>query len=436
MGKENKSSEQIIAELKVELDALHVENDSLLKSLNEFQQMTAELKETEQTLRLSEEKFRLLFENAPDEVLLLDRFGMVIDVNESVENLFGFSRNEVVGRNIFEFAVFNPGTQKEMFGLFQSTLEGDARRFTEVELRHRDGHPIVVEPNGSMIKKDGKVEGMLVFLKDVTERRRWGEKLEELYRKEKQLREQIEAEMQRRVEFSRMLSHELKTPLTSVLTSSDSLVGELEDERQLNLARNISRGAANLSSRVDELLDLAKGEVGILELDAEPVNLLEMLQEATESVTPLAANQGQSIGIDLPALLPLVRADIVRIHQVVSNLLDNALKFTPKDGEIKLRAKAKDNTLTIEVQDTGPGMSKSEQDRVFEPYHRLASDKGRVSGLGLGLALCKRLVELHGGRIWVKSRPGRGATFGFSLSLESDIHRATSLPKRTSCGGY
>ena len=107
MGKEKKSSEQTIAELKAELDALHMENDSLVKSLSEFQQMTAELKETEQTLRLSQEKFRLLFENAPDEVLLLDKFGMVIDVNESVENLFGFSRNEVVGRNIFEFAVFN-----------------------------------------------------------------------------------------------------------------------------------------------------------------------------------------------------------------------------------------------------------------------------------------------------------------------------------------
>ena len=432
MVKENEGKKvnlQPVDELEAEIAALRQENDKLTKSLAKSQQMRAELKETEQTLRLSEERFRLLFENAYDEVLHLDKDGMVIDVNESVGNLFGFRRDEVVGRNIFEFPVFNPGTKQEMLGMFRSTLKDDLRPFVEVELRHKDGRPIVVEPNGSLIKRDGKVEGMLVFLKDVTERKRWGEKLEELYRKEKQLRQQIEEEMHRRVEFSRMLAHELKTPLTSVVTSSDSLIGELEDDRHLSLARNISRGTASLSSRVDELLDLAKGEVGILELDAESVNLHEMLREAVENVNSLALNQGQSIEMQLPPSFPQVRADVSRIQQVVSNLLDNALKFTPRDGEITLKANLMDNALNIEVQDTGPGMSKQEQDRIFEPYQRMSADKGRLGGLGLGLALCKRLVELHGGQIWVKSRPGKGATFGFSLPLDTGARDAKGLPR-------
>ncbi len=423
MAKEKKSKDQTIDELRAELAALCNENDQLTKSLGKLQQMTFELKETEQTLRLSEERFRLLFENAHDEVLHLDKFGMVIDVNGSVEKLFGFRREEVIGRNIFEFPVFNPGTKQEMLTLFNATLEDDARPFTEVELRHKDGRPIVVEPNGSLIKKDGIVEGILVFLKDITERKRWSEKLEELYRQEKQLRQQIEADMQRRMEFSRMLSHELKTPLTSVLTSSDSLIGELEDTHQLNLAQNIVKGAANLSNRIDELLDLAKGEVGILEIVAEPVDLFQMLQEAVESVTPLAENQGQSVKFSVPLSLPMVSADVTRIQQVVFNLLDNALKFTPRGGVIKLQAGMKGYALNVEVQDTGPGMSKQEQDSVFEPYHRLSSDKGRLGGLGLGLALCKRLVELHGGKIWVKNRPGKGATFGFSLPLQRETIR-------------
>ncbi len=429
MAKQAKLKDQTVDDLKAELAALRRENAELIKSLAGFQQMSAELKETEQTLRLSEEKFRLLFENAYDEVIHLDKHGTVIDVNESVENLFGFKREEVIGHNIADFPVFNPGTKHEIMGLFRATLEDHANLFMEVELRHKDGRPIVVEPNGSLIKRDGKVEGILVFLKDVSERRKWREKLEGLYTREKQLRQQIESEMQRRVDFSRMLAHELKTPLTSILTSTDSLISELEDGRLMNLARNISRGTFNLSNRVNELLDLARDEVGILELDIEPVDILGILSEAIESALPLAEKQGQSIISQLPRSLPPVRADGNRIQQVISNLLDNALKFTPKGAEISLKANVKGLDLLIEVHDTGPGMSRQEQDRIFEPYHRLANDKGRMSGLGLGLALCKRLVELHGGRIWVKSRPGEGAVFSFSLPLDTSTHHAEGLPR-------
>ncbi|MFO8011625.1 MAG: ATP-binding protein [Dehalococcoidia bacterium] len=420
MGVED-SKDRIIASLKEEIDSLRRDNTELRISLGELHQALSDLNEAEQTLRLSEEKFQLLFENAHDEVIHLDRDGTVIDVNDSVEKLFGLRRDEVVGKNIAAFPVFNPGTKEEMLELFKATLQKDSGRFVEVEVRHKDGHPIWVEPSGSLIKKDGRVEGILVFLKDITERKRWQEKLEELYRQEKQLRKQIEEEMQRRAEFSRMLAHELKTPLTSVVTSSDSLLAEIWDERLLSLARNISKGAANLENRVDELLDLARGEVGILELNTEPVDFRELLRETVESLYPTAAGRSQSLSFDLPPAIPSVRADPARIRQVILNLLDNALKFTPKDGEIRVKAKIKGNNLIVEVQDTGPGMSKQEQDRVFEPYHRLAGDKGRLHGLGLGLALCKRLVELHNGAIWVKSRPGRGATFGFSLPLEVEV---------------
>ncbi len=429
MAKENKFNPQTVDDLKAELATLRRENAELIRSLAGFQQMSAELKETEQTLRLSKEKFRLLFENAYDEVIHLDKHGTVIDVNESVENLFGFKREEVIGHNIADFPVFNPGTRQEVLDLFRSTLEEDHRSFTEVELRHKNGHPIMVEPSGSLIKRDGRVEGILVFLKDVSERHRWKEKLEELYNQEKQLRQQIESEMQRRVDFSRMLAHELKTPLTSILNSTDSLIGELQDDRLMNLAQNISRGTFNLSNRVNELLDLARDEVGILELDIETVNILRILRESVQNVLPVAKKQGQSITTQLPPSLPPVRADGNRVEQVISNLLDNALKFTPKKGEIKLSTRLDENNVIIEVQDTGPGMSRQEQDRIFEPYHRLSNDKGRMSGLGLGLALCKRLVELHSGQIWVKSRPGKGALFGFSLPTDSVVRYEEGPPR-------
>jgi len=102
----------------------------------------------------------------------------------------------------------------------------------------------------------------------------------------------------------------------------------------------------------------------------------------------------------------------------VLNLLNNAFKFTPAGGKITLRAKQEDGNLVVEVKDTGPGIAEEDQQRIFEPYQRKESDRERLSGLGLGLALCKTLVELHRGRIWIKSRAGRGSTFGFSLPLE------------------
>jgi len=170
-SQKNQKTKTISAQ-KDELLSLREENGSLRKAIDELQQTVLDLKESEQTLRLSEEKFQLLFENAYDEVIHLDREGTVIDVNESVEKIFGFRREEVLGRNLAEFPVFNPGTKQEMLDMFKSILEADAGPFTEVEVRHKDGRPIVVQPSGSLLKKDGKVEGMLVFLKDVTERKR------------------------------------------------------------------------------------------------------------------------------------------------------------------------------------------------------------------------------------------------------------------------
>ncbi|TET74826.1 MAG: response regulator, partial [Dehalococcoidia bacterium] len=210
---------------------------------------------------------------------------------------------------------------------------------------------------------------------------------------------------------------------------SDLLASELHDEPLLSLARNISQGASSLNSRIDELLDLARGEVGMLQLKLEPVDLLQLLRETGDSMRPLASSRGQSLTLDLPPSLPPVRADAARVQQVITNLLGNAFKFTPVAGSITLRAKEKDAALVVEVRDTGPGMSKEEQKRLFEPYRRLHREPS--GGLGLGLALCKTLVELHGGQIWVRSNVGRGSTFGFSLPLEAADEQAVESEKPT-----
>lgn len=320
-----------------------------------------------------------------------------------------------IDRDIILERYCNPDDRDQVLDILRR--DGYIRDF-EVRARKTNGTEFWAAASIQPVVFKGE-KALLLGFYDITKRKSAESKLQELYEQERNLRQQIEAEMNRRVEFTRMLAHELKTPLTPVLASSDSLLAEIQDERLLSLARNISRGAQNLNKRIDELLDLAKGEVGILELNLEPIELLQMLREAAENIAPLAMSKGLFLRLKLPSSLTLVRADLSRVEQVVMNILSNAVKFTPKGGVIKLTASERHGFAIVEVADTGPGMSRDEQARVFEPYQRNSRDKGRLSGLGLGLALCKRLVELHGGQIWVKSRLRGGSTFGFSLPLDA-----------------
>ena len=252
---------------------------------------------------------------------------------------------------------------------------------------------------------------------DITELERAQEKLEELYAEEKKLRKELEAEVERRIEFTRALVHELKTPLTPVLSSSELLVSELHEEPWASIARNIYRGAANLSNRIDELLDLAKVEIGILQLNPKSVDAEQLLRGIADEMMAVVSSNGQSLVLALAPSLPLVWGDEERLRQVVLNLLINASKFTPEGGKITLKAEERDRAVVVEVQDTGRGIPAEEQQRLFQPYHRQVNDREHLSGLGLGLALCRYLVELHGGKIWVESQMDKGSTFGFSIPL-------------------
>ncbi len=238
-----------------------------------------------------------------------------------------------------------------------------------------------------------------------------------LYHEERALRQTLEAEIKKRVEFTRALVHELKTPVTPVMASSELLLQKLKDEPLYGLAQNINQGANNLNRRIDELLDLARGEVGMLRLNPEPMDPRQLLQRTVDEEIPVAMRNGQTLTARLPDSLPVVVADEERFRQIVLNLVNNAIKFTPPGGKIVLKARLERANLVVEVQDTGVGISKEEQKLLFEPYRSLESEHERLSGLGLGLSLSKKLVELHGGQIWVKSEKGKGSTFGFSIPL-------------------
>jgi len=244
------------------------------------------------------------------------------------------------------------------------------------------------------------------------------EELSKLYEKEKQLRRKLETEIKKRIEFTRALVHEIKTPLTPVLASSDLLLQNTKDKILHGLAQNIYQGATNLDSRIDELLDLAKGEIGMLRLSLEPIDPRHLLQKIYNEAASVALRNEQCLNIELPDSLPTVWIDEERFCQVVLNLMNNAFKFTPAGGQVTLKARQEDTNLVVEVHDSGPGIDKEDQQLLFEPYQILKGDKEHLSGLGLGLSLSKQLVELHGGQIQVESQKGKGSIFGFALPIK------------------
>jgi PAS domain S-box-containing protein len=392
----------------------------------------AERERAEKALRASEAHYRLLADNVMDVIWTMEYRGHHLHftyLSPSVKRLLGFSVEEAVAiepsraiRHSSWIEAMKVQAHREGQEWKGHKGEGSPVTF-EAEVYRKDGSVIWTETAITPLQDArGMTTGLLGVTRDISERKKSEEKLRQLYKQERELREQLESEMNRRVEFTRALAHELKTPLTPVLASVESLLSEIHDERLASLARNISRGATNLDSRIDELLDLAKGEIGMLQLSPESIDLLPLLREMAEAVSPLAESHGQSLITDLPDHLCTVRADVSRVRQILLNLLENAVKFTPKGGKITLKATEKDGMAIFEVKDTGRGMTMEEQNRLFEPYHRLVSDRSRFSGLGLGLALCRTLVDLHHGQIWVRSQPGKGSTFLFSLPLESGGH--------------
>lgn len=222
--------------------------------------------------------------------------------------------------------------------------------------------------------------------------------------------------------FVDTLSHELKTPLTSIIAAAGLLAEELEatrDEPYQKLIQTIIHNANTLETRLAELMDIVKTGTGRLQLRLEPVDMRSLLQGVGLQISPLLQGKEQKLNIDLPDSLPIIHGDGQRLEQVVLNLMTNATKFTNKGGNITLRARKQDTGLLVQVQDNGIGIPKEQQGALFKPYSRLSADRQRHPGLGLGLALAKQVVELHKGKIWVDSEPGKGSTFSFSLPLDA-----------------
>lgn len=243
-----------------------------------------------------------------------------------------------------------------------------------------------------------------------------------LYSLETTMRKELQRQDEQKTEFLHSVAHELKTPLTAIISSSGLLSTEsslaTSDQRQ-RLVQNINRSAWLMNKRVSELLDLARMQLDELKLNSESLEIGTVIEEVISQLSSVFKNKDQSLKLKIPNSLPAVEADREKIEQVLLNLLSNANKFSRTGGNIMLRARQVDGKIVVEVKDSAPVIAKEEKDKLFDPYYRGrdADERQRIPGLGLGLAISKKLIELHQGRIWIESGPRKGNTFAFSLPV-------------------
>jgi PAS domain S-box-containing protein len=406
---------------------------------------TAELRAANEALNREKERTRVVLETATDAYVAADEEGRVRDWNRAAEKMFGWARHEVLGQAITALIIPQRYQAEHEQGLRRLCASGERRALnhvTELLARHRDGHEFPVDMS---ISANAFGEGWTIsaFIRDISERKRGEEALRRAHdelsqslaaeqaaaraaeaarlRAEEAMRA-AEAANRAKSEFLATMSHEIRTPLNGVIGFNGLLLdGPLtEDKRQYaELARQSGESLLHL---LNDFLDFSKIEAGHLEL--EPLDFDPHLE--IDHAMGLVRDSARRKGLELTSQVQAptrVRGDAARLRQILVNLLSNAVKFTER-GRVTLSCEELTRSdgkvwLLFEVQDTGLGISVTARERLFQPFSQAdASTTRRFGGTGLGLAICKRLAVAMGGRIGVRSEPGRGSTFWVELPFD------------------
>jgi PAS domain S-box-containing protein len=299
-----------------------------------------------------------------------------------------------------------PGHENDWSRVFGSFFDITERIEAEKELQAYQEH-----------LKDFVDERTSQLKQEVSRSRLMEEKVRELYNKEIQLRCEMEEQINRRIRFTRAVVHELKTPLTPLLGATELLAGNLREDPWDKLAQQSHRGALELNRRIDDLFDLTRNEIGTLKLNytwADPITIVQQLIDITNLQCQAS---GHVLCLDIPDSLPQVYCDPQRLKQVLNNLIDNACKYTQPGTKIMLHISLENNALLFRVEDSGPGIAEDKQKEIFAPYSKIEKQREHYSGLGLGLSICKTFVNLHGGEIFLESKPGAGSCFAFTIPI-------------------
>jgi len=419
----------------VSVTALRDEQDAIIGYLligtdnTARKQIEAEQKQLSQRLRDHQFYTRSLFECNIDAIMTSDPSGIITDVNKQMEVLTGCTRDELIGAPFKNY--FTDPERAEMS--IKLVMRDEKLTDYELTVRARDGKETVVSYNATTFyDRDRRLQGMFAAARDITERKRLDLVLQGKNVELENARFMAETTNLAKSDFLANMSHELRTPLNSVIGFSevlqDQMFGPL-NEKQLEYVNNILTSGKHLLSLINDILDLSKVESGKMDLDRAVFSLRESLDASLMMLKEKALKGGIELHLDLSPQSDIsIVADQRKMKQILFNLLSNAVKFTPKGGNVDVSAIKDGDFIEITVADSGMGIKTEDIPKLFHAFTQLESVYTKqYEGTGLGLALTRQLVELHGGRIWVKSEFGKGSSFSFTIPLtQPDFHDSLS----------
>ncbi|TQD25100.1 PAS domain S-box protein [Methanolobus vulcani] len=391
-------------EYPIRLEARSIPYKGKMVRAVEFRDIT-EQKESEKALRESESKFRTYVQSAPYAIFIMDEHGNYLEVNKTTCTITGYDENELTQMNISDLIA-----PESLLRVGQSLDELTTKGYTSIELQivRKDGSVRWVRGDGAKLSDNR----FILFVSDITEKKKAEHSLVEA---------KILAEHSNRIksEFLANMSHELRTPLTSVIGFSDILregvAGELT-EKQFGYVDNINKGGKHLLEIINDILNLSKTEAGKMELECRDFHVSKVIDETLESMYPIADKKNIELKLINNVNDLNIHADKVKFQQILYNLVSNAIKFTPENGEVLVIVERTDNGIQVFVTDSGIGIAAEMQEEIFSPFTQVdASHTRRYGGTGLGLALVKKFVEMHNGNVWFVSEVGKGSTFTFTI---------------------
>jgi PAS domain S-box-containing protein len=417
----------------VSVTALRDEHDTIIGYLligtdnTARKQIEAEQQLLGQRLRDSQFYTRSLFESNIDAIMTTDPYGIITDVNKQMEVLTGCTRDELIGA---PFKNYFTDPELAEASIRQVLRE---KKVTDYELtaRARDGRETVVSFNATTFyDRDRKLQGVFAAARDVTERKRLDLVLQEKNVELESARAVAEKTNRAKSDFLANMSHELRTPLNSVIGFSEVLEDQMfgpVNEKQREYIQNILNSGRHLLSLINDILDLSKVESGKMELELSKFLLRELLDASMMMLRERALKNGIQLHLDCaPEAEVQIVADQRKLKQILFNLLSNAVKFTPAGGIVNVSTVRAGDVVEISVADTGIGIREEDLPKLFQAFTQLESVYTKeYEGTGLGLALTRELVELHGGRIGVKSEFGKGSRFSFTIPLSQDADKLT-----------
>ena len=362
-----------------------------------FNAMGKNIKSVEEKLRQSAEKMTAVVNSIAEGLIVLDRHNRIIHINPAAEELFSLD-SEMIGTDI-NTAILNEELH-DVIKESQSQIAQSKTVSSEVTLS-KNGTQIFLKVLASpFLDEDGQLLGTVYVLDDITQAK------------------EID---QMKSDFVGLVSHELRTPLTSILgfvqLILDGKRGAITEQQEDSLM-TVHRQARRLYSLIEALLDVSKIESGRIEIEREEVSLLDVARYRLEEIKPQADARNIKLEFIAPGSLPDIMGDEGRLGRVFTNLINNAMKFTPSEGTVTVRLRLDGRWILSQVIDTGPGIPEEEQDKIFEKFYHTSKLQTRLhGGSGLGLSIAKSIVEAHGGKIWVRSKLGKGSDFRFALPI-------------------